>query len=838
MKSSGPRGIGPAQFGRGRSTRRALLCAALTIATFAVYARTTGFDFVMYDDLATVIETPQVAAGLSWQGVSWALTHPHLANWHPVTTISHMLDVTLFGRNAGGHHATSILLHVLDTLLVFLLLENMTRATWPSALVAALFGLHPMHVESVAWIAERKDVLSALFWLLAMLAYVRYVERPGPGRYALTLALFALGLMSKPMVVTLPFVLLLLDVWPLRRWNPWTVGSGRPARDIDRAGNGGYEPVGGGKGPAHTRDPLAEMRVTEEGYKGIDGASSRSKNTPSGTREIPANPAHPKEDRTRQAARRGSAGRPSVGPVFPADQRSDEGFRSTGRAVAGLSGLLLEKVPFLVLTIVSSIITFRIQQQIGAVPTVDAFPLGARISNALVSNIRYTLKLIWPTGLSAFYPKPDVWPAAVVAGSAVALVALTVLAIAMGRRRPYLSVGWLWYVGTLVPVIGLVQVGMQSMADRYTYIPSIGLFVAIVWMLAELAAAPSPGAVSIRNMTSAEVRNRAIQRTERASPAKSARRRGEADEYGRTLRDAEPDHPAHGREYDRRSASGSSRTAGPQQPRQEHGRALVFATAACVVLVVLATRTWQQVGVWRNTFTLFENAIAMDPENPVARNVLGLEYAKQGRLGDAIAQLTEAARIKPSASTEMNLALAYARSGKVPEAIQHYEAAVADKPEDAKAQAGLGDALYHEGRLAEATAHYEAALHVDPSQPDVLTNLGACLADQGRLKEAVDRYSDSLRLKPASAETLNNLGAALAGLGRKDEALARYRQAIRLRPGYADARENLANLLLSQKRFEEAIPELQALVQLHPESAAAREALRKAQAGLQGSRHP
>jgi len=363
----------------GKLARNQYLVILLLLGvTFGAFYRVLGGEFLRYDDDVYITLNPFVKAGLSRVGLIWAFATGYNANWHPLTWVSHMLDVEVFGMNAGGHHLTNLILHLANTMLLFLVLRRMTGFVWRSAFVAALFGVHPLHVESVAWIAERKDVLSTLFWLLTIWAYARYAENPTWTRYLPVVLFFGLGLMAKPMLVTLPFVLLLLDYWPLNRLSF------------------------GGKG---------ERTV----------------------------------------------------PVYD---------------------LFLEKVPLFAMTALSCLITFRAQQMGGAVGLLEKLPFAVRAGNALVAYTTYIGKMFWPKNLAVFYPHPGadlpVWQA-VVAG--LALVSITILVIRAGKPRPYLSVGWLWYLGTLVPVIGLVQVGAQAMADRYTYVPMIGLFIMLAWGL-------------------------------------------------------------------------------------------------------------------------------------------------------------------------------------------------------------------------------------------------------------------------------------------------------------------------------------------------------------------
>ncbi|MHC4302257.1 MAG: glycosyltransferase family 39 protein, partial [Planctomycetota bacterium] len=367
------------------------------MSTLAVYWQVHDYGFVNFDDPDYVRKNPKVQSGITLDGIKWAFTTGHAANWHPLTWLSHMLDCQLFGASPGWHHLTNLLLHIANTLLLFAVLKRMTGTLWRSAFVAALFALHPCHVESVAWISERKDVLSTLFWMLTMAAYVRYVNRPRVSSYLLVLLTFALGLMAKPMLVTLPFVLLLLDYWPLGRFQD------RP-------------PV------EHAPQPGARM----------------------------------------------------LGHLLP--KRT-------------FYLLLLEKIPFLVVTAASSVITFIVQRQIGAVATARQFPLISRIANTFASYLMYIRKMFWPSPLAMFYPYPPKADLMLQAAVAIpVLVSISLVVLYLMRSRKYLLTGWLWYLGTLVPVIGLLQVGDQAYADRYTYIPFIGLFIIIAWAVPDVLA--------------------------------------------------------------------------------------------------------------------------------------------------------------------------------------------------------------------------------------------------------------------------------------------------------------------------------------------------------------
>jgi tetratricopeptide (TPR) repeat protein len=389
-----------------------LIYSLLTIATLLAFWQVNTCEFIYFDDPFYVTENNHVQNGITLEGIRWAFTTGQVANWHPLTWISHMLDVQFFGVQPRWHHLTNLLFHIVNTLLLFFVLHRMTKARWESAFVAALFALHPLHVESVAWVSERKDLLSTFFWILTMGAYCSYVERPGLRRYLFVVLFFALGLMSKPMLVTLPFVLLLLDYWPLQRF---------------------------------------QQIPSDQKIRNKSGEKQKGK------------------------SRQGHIGGETAKAAAPAN---------SGYQWALLRPLLREKIPLFAMTVVSSIVTYIVQQKGGAV---QSYPLNIRIENALVSYFSYLGKTIWPSDLALLYPYPKSLPAWQVFGAAFLLMAITTTVIWKARRAPYLATGWLWFAGTLVPVIGIVQAGLQARADRYTYVPLIGLFIMAAWGISELS---------------------------------------------------------------------------------------------------------------------------------------------------------------------------------------------------------------------------------------------------------------------------------------------------------------------------------------------------------------
>jgi tetratricopeptide (TPR) repeat protein len=543
--------------------RRSLLIGGLlTGATLAVYAQAVGFDFVKIDDGLYVTQNEVVQRGLTSRGVRWALTTGYGTSWTPLTWLSLMLDFELYGLDAAGYHATNVALHLLNALLLFAVFQSMTREPWPSAFVAALFALHPLHVESVAWVAERKDVLSTFFGLLSMAAYVRYARNGGRGAYLATAALLALGLMAKPMLVTLPLVFLLLDYWPLDRLRP---AAGREAAE----------------GPERAR--------------------------------------------------------PAAGP-------------------ASIGVLLAEKAPLLALAALSGLATWVVQVSGGAVASAGSLPLTLRASNAVVAYARYLGKAIWPSDLSYFYPYPvPAWGGAPLTGAQVAGALGLLVAISIGvvwSRRRYAVVGWLWYLGTLVPVIGLIQVGRQAMADRYTYLPLIGLFVIVAWSGSELAA-------RLRQRPALRIAVGLVAVTVLVACA------GRSWWQARLWRGSEP----------------LFQRALALNPRD--------ATTNFHLGTLLADR-----GETEEAIRHYRQALATHPRYADAHAALGIALQQEGRLDAAIARYREALAIEPDrVNTHFRLGNALRLRGDLDEAIAHYRRALELRPDFAEAGINLHFAL-------------------------------------------------------------------------------------------------------------------------------------------------
>lgn len=771
---------------------------SLILLTFAPLAQLLDHDFVSYDDPDYVTDNPKVKAGLTREGISWAFSGVHSANWHPLTTLSHMLDCHLFGLEPWGHHLTSLLFHLANTLFLFLVLKEMTASLWPSAFVAALFGLHPLHVESVAWISERKDVLSTFFWILTMAAYTRYSKQPRGSRYLWVLLAFLLGLLSKPMVITLPFVLLLLDFWPLRRLQ-------MP------------------EGP-HQDEARLKGEPDEGGPPGPPSAIS------------------------------------FPGPFFP--RRS-------------LSSLIAEKIPLILLSIASGLITLSVQKQGGALTPADLFPVEVRAQNALLATATYLLKMIWPADLAVFYPHPGHSPAPwKVIGASFLLLSVSAGILPLARRYPYLPVAWLWYLGTLVPVIGLIQVGMQAMADRYTYVPLIGPFILVAWGLPDsLARWPSRNlllglggaAVILALMITTGLQARhwkgsvplfehALEVTENnflihSNLGAVLGEQGKIDEaitqYSKALRirpsitfaqnnlgvllarkgrldeaamhflnvlQIRPDHPeAH-------TNLGNIRR---EQERFEEAAAHYAEAIRLKPSLVQAHNSLGEIlareGQYQEAIRRFSESIRFEPENPNAHKNLGTLLALEGDLGSALAHSLKALPHRHE-DTELinnigNLLLAMGRPG---EAVAHYQEVLRLRPDQETAHYNLGIAWSRLRHTSNAMAHYRETLRLRPDHSSAHHNLALLLAEQGESSEAVSHYLEALRLQPDNAETHNNLGAALAKLEDFEKAIYHFSQALKLMPDYPEAHHNLAHVLTETGAFEQAVHHYRQALQLRP----------------------
>ena len=587
--SSGVSGLASSAHSQRANSRvtTLLVCIGLVAVTWAVFGQTLAHDFVNFDDHVYVYENPLVARGLSTEGIIAAFTHTHALNWHPLTTLSHMLDCQLYGLKAGGHHLTNVILHTISVLLLFVVLTQMTGGLWQSGFVAALFAIHPLHVESVAWIAERKDVLSGLFFMLTLAAYARYARAPSTPRYLLVSLFFACGLMSKPMLVTLPFVLLLLDYWPLGRLE---------------------------------------------------------------------------------------------------SQKSEIGSR--------LRRLITEKVPMFSLSICSCIVTLFTQRQ--GPNAIDQLPFLWRLNNTFVSYITYIRQMLWPVRLAVFYPHPnDRLPLAEVTMAIVFLVGVSLLVIYLRRTKPYLVTGWFWYLGMLVPVIGLVQVGEQAHADRYTYLPEIGLYIMIVWIVGDLL--PKSTSRVCRALVGFAVAIIIVSLSERARGQTSYWKNSETL-WKHTLAVTSDNDVAH------------NNLGFLFLRRGELDNAISEFQAA------LDIRS-------RSTQTHYSLGAAL------IQNNIGNAFARKQFWDKAIDHLQEAARLRPDyADAYFNLGSVFFQLGRIDQAIAQWRKALAIRPTDEQAHRNVASALRKKGNVKGAIAEYEQALNITPEDTVALNNLAWILA--------------------------------------------------------------------------------------------------------------
>ncbi|MBI5802143.1 MAG: tetratricopeptide repeat protein [Verrucomicrobia bacterium] len=624
-------------------SRPHLWAVALALVTLALFAPVRNFEFVNFDDNVFVFTNDFVKQGFTWGGIRWAFLSADIDYWRPLSWLSHMMDVELFGLRAGGHHMTSVVIHAVNAVMLLFALDRLTRRFMPSLLVAALFAWHPLHVESVAWIAERKDVLCAFFWFLGLWCYAGHAESPGRKRFAAVAACLALGLMSKPMILTFPFLLLLLDVWPLRR---------------------------------------AEFTGD-----------------------------------WREFARR---------------------FRP----------LVLEKLPLFAMIVAAAAATFIAQRNVGAMMPDSVHPLSARLMNAPVSYARYLGLTFWPTDLAIMYPMPQDWPAWQLGGALTLLGVVTWFCVRRLAGEPWLAVGWFWFLGTLVPVLGLIQVGDQSIANRYTYVPLVGFFIAVAWSLDSLrtrhpaASSWLVGAtVMVLALCAADTR------------AQLWHWRNGITIFERALQATENNFVA-------MTNLGNN----------------------------LARRGQQQ-----RAMDLYQQALRVRPDSSDTHYNLATSLAETGQPQAAERHYREALRWQPGHSkSHNNLANLLADTGRVPEAIQHYEECLRLKPGNTEARFNYGITLADMGRPADAIAQFEAAVKREPAFTRARLQLVSLLAALGKSSEAMAHNTELLRHEAASPEGHFNAGSFASAHGDWGTAVQHWQEAVRLRPEFTAAVHRLA----------------------------------------------
>jgi tetratricopeptide (TPR) repeat protein len=647
------------------------LSVGLALTTSIAFFPALRNNFVNFDDNTYVYENPKVVAGLTRSGIIWAFTHFHSSNWHPLTWLSHMLDCQLYRLNAGGHHFTSVLLHAVVAILLFIVLQEMTGAIWRPAFVAAVFAIHPLRVESVAWISERKDILCGLFFMLTLAAYAKHARSPSLGRYLVVVLLYASGLMCKPMLVSLPLVLLLIDYWPLRRLT-----------------------------------------------------------------DLPS-------------ARR----------------------------------LFIEKLPLIGLAGLSCFVTLFAQQS--TTVSIDHIPLAWRVGNAAVACMIYIVQMVWPLHLAPFYPHPadeqlapgvtDQLPAWQIVLAIVAIVGISIAAVLRRRERPYVFTGWFWYLIMLGPVIGIVQVGLQAHADRYTYLPQIGLYILVSWSVAHLVAWRRAGG---RILTAAA----AIVLVSLTLIARAQVR------YW----------------HDSETLWKHSLAVTEDNDFPHFGLGDVYFAR----------------GELDKAIAEFRSALYLRPHSPYAHNDIGLVFAKMGQLDEAVDHFNAAIRILPILPTvHYNLGNALLQRGQTDDAIKEFERQLALQPDHAPARCNLAIALLNQGQLNQAIAQYERTIELRPDYAEAYYGLGNCYLEQGNPEKAAQQYEQALKLSPRLIEARNNLATILCQKGEIDRAISELEEAIRIQPDNIDALNNLTWILAmptgtgSEKRVK-ALPLAQRLQEL------------------------
>jgi tetratricopeptide (TPR) repeat protein len=646
-----------------------LICLALALVTAALYWPITRNGFVNFDDEMYIVDNPHITSGLTWTNVVWAFQSGEQANWHPLTWMSHMVDCDLYELNPGGHHLTNLLFHVANTLLLFLLLKRMTGATWRSAFVAAFFAWHPLHVESVAWASERKDMLSTFFWLLTLLAYEKYVtidkRRVAEGKsgvappvtghpsllYMLALIFFACGLMSKPMVVTLPFVLLLLDFWPLNR--------------------------------------ISNFKFQ----------------------------------------------------------------------ISNVKFLLLEKIPFFALSLAASIVTYLVQKNGSALWTTS---WDTRLENVLLAYVRYISKFFWPQDLAVVYSYPSRWPVLLAVGAALLLLTWTALSVYRARQYPYLPVGWFWFLGTLVPTIGIVQVGAQSIADRYTYIPSIGFFIVVVWGACDLA---------------------------RCWPEK-----------GKFL-------PFAGIVALVGCLGVTTIQIGYWQDSRKLFLHAIEVTTDNYVAENCLGKAFEKAGRNDRALVLYTDAVKIAPRYSPAQFNLAICLLAFGKTNEALDHLRAAARLEPhDPDIQYDLGVYFKLNGSPDDAARGFQAALADRPDFPEAQTELGTLLARQKRFAEALPHFAVTVRLKPNDPEARFDLGLALLDNHQPAEAAAQFSEELRLTPNATKAHFRLALARQQQNQLPEAVAHYREALRLTPDFPEAKTALDALLVAHPELKHSEP--------------------------------
>lgn len=667
---------------------KALIACLLIIAsTLFVYWKVGSYEFTNFDDHFYVTGNKHVQQGLTLDNLKWAFSvskGTDKSYWHPLTWLSHMADCEMFGLNAGAHHLVSLFIHIANALLLFAVLGLMTGAPWKSAFVAALFALHPLNVDSVAWIAERKNVLSTFFCMFTILAYIYYAKRPSLSRYLLVTTAFIASLLSKPMLVTLPAALLLLDYWPLYR-----IQTNRLR--IYGEKNSGYVPV----------------------------------------RKLP------------------------------------------------LSRIILEKIPLVAISCIVTLLSVISMHNNELFVTKQIAPFGLRVENAIVSYVEYIGKIFWPHPLAVYYPFPESIPVWQVIGALFLLAVITIIAIAAARKLPYLIVGWLWFIGTLVPVIGIVQGGLwPAMADRWAYVPAIGIFIMVSWgmgsiihrwlrlriVIVVIALAALLACTFVAKKQTTYWKNSITL----FSHALAVTRDNYLSEYnlGQAL-----------------SEKGMDDAAMPH----------------------------------------YYKSLQFNPNNLGTYIDLGIALAKKGRTDESIKYFRMALIIRSKdvvnkTKAHINLGIALQQKGRTDEAMSQYHKALTLEPDNFAAHFNLGNALMEKGLFKKAADQYRMAIKIKPEEEKAYKNLGQAFFKQGRLEEAAHQFNKALKINPKDPEVYNGLGATFIGRQNMGRAETCFKNALKINPGYADARNNLQRILTLKEKIQEALENIKEKLKSQPKS--------------------
>ena len=700
-------------------TPKLLTVLLLILLNLAIFWQVQTFDFVEYDDTVYVRDNVNVLGGVDGEAIKWAFQSTNLGFWHPLTWVSLMIDNQFFGMNPGGYHWTNVLLHLVAGLFLFLALSRMTGSVWKSGFVAALFAIHPLHVESVAWVAERKDVLSGVFWMLTLWLYAFYVEKPNPLRYLWVFSAFVFGLMAKPMLVTLPFVLLLADIWPLRRFS--------------------------------LTSPYESTDLT--------GAS-----------------------------------------LSPQTRKSSLLF------------LICEKIPLFIMTGLASWLVVYTEKKMGALAPLSAIPFMDRLCNAAISYLAYIVKTFCPTDLSAFYPYSSNYNFMEVSLAVILLLWITILALVLIKKAPYIAVGWFWFLGTLVPVIGLVQVGSHAMADRYTYIPLVGLFITLTWGMADLMKGIRRKKAILTFTGFLVLLILAILTNEQLG-----KWRNTETLFRHAL-----------------AATGSGNyvahnglgivmfNRGKKEEALFHFRSAIKSRPNYEPAINNAGLALQSMGKKKEAMNYFRTAILVEPNHATAYFNLGLALRDENDLTGAETEFRKAIRIN---SQERDyyywLATVLLRQDRVAEARGNYEICLrvqkgpiqvardmknpeAQTLEKAMVSYFMGLVCVEMGRYSLAIDQYREAIAFQPKLAFLYNNLGVALTEKECFADAAGAYREAIRLDPKHAGAHNNLGMVLFKTGQIDEAGVRFREAIRLQPDFANAHFYLAKTLEIKGKTDEA----------------------------------